>query len=209
MDCGAAEGIKKLTDKIDALEDKFDSMIDESPLGELNELQGKMQEGMDGLMADLEGMIPSMSFPKAPAGSLLADIGSLAKSLSLGAIAAPGIVGQIQATKRKWEGITAGGLDSLGGVDGLVSLLQTGAMDIDNLCKMVPNLSMDGLDISVKGVPTTWPEIDIKTILKGGKLPEFPIPVFEIEAGINEAIGEVTDEWLNVELPKFKIGKDG
>ena len=38
MSCGPSEALKGLADQVDALDDKIDSLITESPLGKLNRI---------------------------------------------------------------------------------------------------------------------------------------------------------------------------
>ena len=75
------------------------------------------------------------------------------------------------------------------------------AIDLDSLCKLVPNIEKEGVEITVKGVPTSFPDIDPAAILKGGKLP--PVVIGEIEVDVGTRAKEEAEEFLNLELPDF------
>ena len=44
MSCGPSEALKGMADQIDALDDKIDSLITESPLGKLNALKDQAND---------------------------------------------------------------------------------------------------------------------------------------------------------------------
>ena len=60
MSCGPAEALKGLADGIDVLDDKIDSLIEESPLGKLNELKAEAEAAVNGVMDAVNVMIPEI-----------------------------------------------------------------------------------------------------------------------------------------------------
>ena len=46
MSCGPSEALKGMADQIDALDDKIDSLITESPLGKLNALKDQANDAV-------------------------------------------------------------------------------------------------------------------------------------------------------------------
>ena len=107
---------------------------------------------------------------------------------------------EIALLKSKYENMDLGDFKDL---DDVVAALRSGALDLDNICKLIPNFEEEpgGIGFALKGVPTSFPEIDPVALLKGGKLPDFPKSEFDLEV---EAITkEATDEFLQFDLPKF------
>ena len=75
-------------------------------------------------------------------------------------------------------------------------------MRIDDICKLVPNVQTQGVNLEVKGVPTSFPNVDPVAMIKGGDLPKLPsIDGFKIEP---EVISKAqADDFLQLELPTF------
>ena len=75
-------------------------------------------------------------------------------------------------------------------------------MDLDSICKMVPNVDTEGVNAVVKGVPTSFPDIDPVSILRGGPTPQLPkIGDVYIETSVQAK--KQTDDFLDIELPTF------
>jgi hypothetical protein len=87
-------------------------------------------------------------------------------------------------------------------IDNLADMLRSGAMDLDSLCKMVPNVQTQGVNLEVKGIPTSFPNIDPVAILRGGSLPPMP-KVGDVYIKPTIKAKEQADDFLNLELPTF------
>ena len=87
-------------------------------------------------------------------------------------------------------------------IENLADLLRTGAMDLDNLCKLVPNIQTQGVNVEIKATPTSLPDIDPVAILRGGAIPEFPTSI-ETYIETSKVNKKATDDFLNIELPTF------
>ena len=83
----------------------------------------------------------------------------------------------------------------------LEGLLRSGAVDLDSICKLIPNLEKDGVNVIVKATPTSFPDVDPATILKGGALPPLPKPKVVIDVSSRKK--DIKEEFLNLELPDF------
>ena len=100
--------------------------------------------------------------------------------------------------KRDWGDVDLG---DLGDIDNLPNKLRTGALDLESLCKKIPNLEKDGVDVVVRGIPVSFPSVDAAGILKTGRMPTItkPTPTIDVSRRQSEAAGR----FLNVKVPKL------
>lgn len=198
MSCGPSEALKGLADSVDALTEKAESLVNESPLGKLGDLEAQAADAANSVMGKLEAMVPSIKLPEIPdhLKTLQDEMKEVAAFVALGALAAPLMKIKIDQMKKKW-----GSLGSNVNIDNLADKLRTGAMDLDDICKLVPNLDTDGINITVKGTPTSFPDIDPVSLLKGVPLPPMAKPkiVVDIVGGAKKQGAD----FLDVELPTF------
>ena len=87
-------------------------------------------------------------------------------------------------------------------IENLADLLRTGAMDLDSICKLVPNVQTQGINAQVLGVPTSIPDIDPVAIIRGGRLPELP-KVGKVYIETSKVSKKQGDDFLDIELPNF------
>jgi len=200
MSCGPSEKLKELADKVQAAEDKFDSIINESPLGKINKIKNDALEDVNSVMGKLEGMIPSILNKVIAAAdkTLHEDVTDFLKIIMLGAMNKDGIETQLTYLKNKWGGIDLGDIKNF---DDLQNLLRSGAIDLDSICKLIPNVEKEGVNVTVKATPTSFPDIDPAAILKGGSLPKFPDAKVVIDTSIRKRLEK--EEFLNLEIPEF------
>ena len=201
MSCGPSEALKGMADQIDALDDKIDSLITESPLGKLNALKDQANDAVNGVMGKLEGAIPSAlnKLGSKLDQTLHEDVSDIAKLLLLGVVALPQYKQELERVKRKW-----GDLSDLGqykSLDEVADALRSGALDLDRICKLIPNTEKQGVDVIVKGTPTSFPDIDPVALVKYGKLPNYKTPKFEVQTTTRAK--KQAEEFLNLELPEF------
>ena len=191
MSCGPSEALKGMADQIDALDDKIDSLITESPLGKLNALKDQANDAVNGVMGKLEGAIPSAlnKLGSKLDQTLHEDVSDIAKLLLLGVVALP---------QYKQELERVGQYKSL---DEVADALRSGALDLDRICKLIPNTEKQGVDVIVKGTPTSFPDIDPVALVKYGKLPNYKTPKFEVQTTTRAK--KQAEEFLNFELPEF------
>ena len=67
---------------------------------------------------------------------------------------------------------------------------------------MVPNVQTQGIDLTVIGVPSSFPDIDPVAIIRGNPIPEMP-SIDNIYIDKNVRSKEQAEEFLNIELPNF------
>lgn len=202
MSCGPSAEIRAVADQIDNAKDAVLAAVDASPLGALISIKEKAEDEVNGLLGELEKAIPEMAedvlnkaFDDLPLHDQAKD---LAKTLALGAIAAPDIIRKAKSMEQKFGSILEGDFT----IDKLTSLLRSGANDIDDICKLLPNADTQGIGLVVKGVPTSFPTLDPVMMLKKGKLPDLP----EVGTVFLEAKRESkdqADDFLTLELPRF------
>ncbi len=200
MSCGPSEKLKELADQVDAVEKKFDNMINESPLGKLNDLKAEAEAEINGVMGKIEGMIPDIlsDLKDFSDKTLHEDVTDLFKFMIIAGARKEQIKGKLDQLKTKWGSVDLGDIKDF---NDLENLLRSGAIDLDSICKLIPNIEKEGVGITVKGVPTSFPDIDPVAILKGHKLPKLPDPKIIIDIGARKK--EITDAFLNLELPDF------
>tara|TARA_Y100000361_G_scaffold44407_1_gene38431 strand:+ start:7226 stop:7825 length:600 start_codon:yes stop_codon:yes gene_type:complete len=195
MSCGPAEKMRAMADEIDALNKKAEDAVNAAIGDKLGALQQEAQDKINGIMAKVEGMIPSIGFPK-PSTNSISDLENIAKLIMLGKLAEP----QVEAAIKQFKSAWGGDID----IDNLADRLRKGSLAIDQICKAIPNLETDGVQVTVKGTPTSFPEVDAVALLKGGDLPEYKKP--KLQYDITKRTKEATDSFLKVKMPRIKIG---
>ena len=200
MACGPSEKLKELAGKVQAAEDKFDAAINSSPLGKLNEIKNDALEVVNGVMGKMENMIPSVlnKVLSAADKTLHDDVKDLLKFIMLGVLAKPQIESQLAWMKRRWGNLDLGDIKNF---DDLRKMLENGAIDLDNLCKLIPNVEEEGINVVVKATPTSFPDIDPAAIIKGEPLPDYRKP--KIKIGVSKRAREQAEEFFDLELPDF------
>ncbi len=199
MSCGLSKAMLAAADQVDALTAGIESKIMSIPgMAELDNLAATAQEAAQGVMDKLNDAIPSIKMP----GGLFEDLPlqdqmkEIAGLIALGFLKKDELEQKLEFMKTKWSGVDVD-------IDNLADLLRSGAMDIDSICKMVPNVETDGINAVVKGIPTSFPDIDPIALIKGQPLPPMPkIDKVYVETTAVKKKKE-TDDFLNIELPTF------
>ena len=101
MSCGLSEAMKGAADQVDALNEKFDAAVMNSPIGELGNIAEKAEAAAQGVMDKLNDAIPSIKLPNLPFDQLpLQDqFKELAALTALGILQAPKIAQQLELMK--------------------------------------------------------------------------------------------------------------
>ena len=198
MSCGISESMKGVADQVDALNAKLDAAVMSAPgMGELAGLKDKVEGAAQGIMDKLDAAIPSIKFPDTPFDQLpLQDqMKEIAGLLALGYLKKDAVESKIKQLEAKWSNVDVD-------INNLAGLLRSGAMDLDSICKLVPNVDTEGVNAVVKGIPTSFPDIDPVSILRGGPTPQLPkIGDVYIETSVQAK--KQTDDFLDIELPTF------
>ena len=198
MSCGPAKALLEMADKVDALNESIDAAIMDIPgMPELAGLKDKVTSEANSLMDKLNEAMPTIKFPDKDFLDLpLQDqMKQIAGLIALGYLAKPQLEAKLDQMKTKYGGVD---ID----IDNLADMLRSGAMDLDSLCKMVPNVQTQGVNLEVKGIPTSFPNIDPVAILRGGSLPPMP-KVGDVYIKPTIKAKEQADDFLNLELPTF------
>ena len=198
MSCGPAKALLEMADKVDALNESIDAAIMDIPgMSELAGLKDKVTSEANSLMDKLNEAMPTIKFPDKDFLDLpLQDqMKQIAGLIALGYLAKPQLEAKLDQMKTKYGGVD---ID----IDNLADMLRSGAMDLDSLCKMVPNVQTQGVNLEVKGIPTSFPNIDPVAIIRGGSLPPMP-KVGDVYIKPTIKAKEQADDFLNLELPTF------
>ena len=197
MSCGPSEELRKMADKIQAGNTAVTNKINSIANGAIGGIQSVIQGAADSVKGALKDAIPEINIPKTP-NSLQSQVTDLVKKAALIGIAAPGIEQSLKQIKRDWGNVDLG---DLGDIDNLPNLLRTGALDLESLCKKIPNLEKDGVDVVVRGIPVSFPSIDAANIIKHGRMPTITKPNPTIDVSKRQA--EAKERFLNVKVPKL------
>ena len=200
MSCGPSEKLRALADQVDALDDKIDSLITESPLGKLNDLKNQAGDAVNGVMGKLTDAIPEAltKIGDIADRTLHDDISEIGKLLLLGIVAKPLYEQEIRRLKDKWGNV---GLGDFKDLDDVANALRSGALDLDKICKLIPNTEKQGVDVVVKGTPISFPDIDPVALVKYGKIPDVRTGKIALKTSVRSK--KQAEEFLNLQLPEF------
>ncbi len=196
MSCGPSEGLLKLADKIESANTALDSAINGVVSGAVGGLKATILAQVSAVKASLKSMIPEIDFPKIP-DSLQNDIISFAQKLIVTKLAGEALQNELTNLKTKWSGVDLGDLD----LNDLPNLLRSGAFDLANICKIIPNYELDGAELILKGTPASFPEIDAAAIIRGHRLPELPKPSLTVD--VERRRREAGERFLNIVPPSL------
>lgn len=197
MSCGPAEGAKALAAKVDAVNDKIDSVISDAQQGiasQVSSLKSTIQGEVTGMTNSLKKLIPEI--PKVP-DSLQNDVTKIVKTLLTGKLVAADLANDLKNLEKKWGSLDLGDIN----LNNLPQLLRSGALDLESICKKIPNLQKEGVDVIIKGAPVTFPEIDAVSIIRGGNIPRVIDPIVKVD--IARAKREAGEKYLNIVKPRF------
>lgn len=225
MSCGLNEKQQEVLDKLTSLSsaDGILGILDAFPLPFPTTGQGiaealgvgakyvtlttKIQE-VEQFITDIEnGMLPIPdNLIPAELKSLQSDVQGfidkvkpLASSATDVILSAEQIANEVNNLKTKWGDVDLGD----GGIENLPNLIKNGAVNLENLCKKIPNLqkSLDGLSNVLKGTPITAPKEAPENVEEGEPVPEIPKP--NVTQDFERRAREIADEFADIEPPKL------
>lgn len=208
MSCGVPQEVKDLVDQL--------SVFKKGPIGALDLLpipipttgQGLIEQikttalyaeiiaEIDKIKAKIKLAIPEIDLPIEVKG-LQSQIESIATSVLSAKLSGEQLLNELDTLKTKYSGIDLGNLD----IENIPGLLETGILDLENLCKKIPNFEEDGGEIVFRGIPITFPTTSPQSIIKSGKLPE--ITIGKITVDIVKRKNQAEANYLNIELPSL------
>jgi hypothetical protein len=198
MSCGAAEELLKLADQFDEVESRIDGMIGDVE-GQVGQIQSIVQAEIDKLTETLTGYIPEIDIP-IEIDSLQGDVAGILEKLIAGQIIAEDIAQEVAILEAKWGGLDLGNIN----FTDIPRLIRSGALDLQNLCQVLPNYQNSGAEVTLKGTPISFPEINVPDIIKGGSIPRINKPEFRVD--INRRISNGTNKFLNINIPDLYVG---
>lgn len=201
--CGATEKLVELTDSFLTKDELIDKAIDKLPI---TPAQGQaIQDAIEiALIATdaaalqslvtskLKEFLPEIEVPEEIKG-LQADIEGFASDILAAKLAVDDIKNEVSNLKTKYDGLDLGDV----AIDDIPNLLKQGALDLDNLCKKIPNFEEDGAGFVLKGTPITTPKKSAIADLLGIQIPEIKDFVYDIRE-VKQAKGK---SFINVDLP--------
>lgn len=207
--CGATEKLVELTDSFLTRDELIDKAIDKLPI---TPAQGQsIQDAIEiALIATdaaalqslvtskLKEYLPEIEIPEELKGKvegLQLDIENFASDVLTAKLAVDDIKNEVNNLKTKYSGLDLGDV----AIDDIPDLLKQGALDLDNLCKKIPNFEKDGAGFVLKGTPITTPKKSAIADLLGIQIPEVKDFVYSIDP-VKQA-KEAGENFINVELP--------
>jgi hypothetical protein len=201
--CGATEKLVELTDSFLTKDELIDKAIDKLPI---TPAQGQaIQDAIEiALIATdaaalqslvtskLKEFLPEIELPEEIKG-LQADIEGFASDILAAKLAVDDIKNEVSNLKTKYDGLDLGDV----AIDDIPNLLKQGALDLDNLCKKIPNFEEDGAGFILKGTPITTPKKSAIADLLGIQIPEVKDVVYRIQ----EVKQAKEKSFINVDLP--------
>jgi sulfatase maturation enzyme AslB (radical SAM superfamily) len=198
MSCGPAEKLTKLAEDFETVEAQIDTMIADVE-SQVGAIQATAQAEVDKVIGSLKGLIPEIDIPLIP-DSVQNDFTNIVRNILTAQLAAEDIANELTRLEQKWSGVDLGNIR----IQDIPQLLRSGALDLDRICKLVPNFEKDGSQIVLKGTPISFPEINVADILKGGSLPNIQVPDFaEV---VTRRVQKGTEKFINISVPGLYRG---
>ena len=210
MSCGATEKLVELTQSIGSTNDIIDKLIDKIPITPAQNQSIADAAAIIAMASDaaaiqelvtskLKGLIPEIDIPFIP-DSVQNDFTNVVQNILTAQLAAEDLANELTRLEQKWSGVDLGNIR----IQDIPQLLKSGALDLDRICKLVPNFEKDGSQIVLKGTPISFPEINVADILKGGSLPNVQVPDFaEV---VTRRVQKGTEKFINISVPGLYRG---
>ena len=209
--CGATEKLVELTDSFLTQDELIDKVIDELPI---TPAQGQsIQDAIEIALiatdaaalqslvtAKIKEYLPEIELPEEIKG-LQSEVEGVVTDILTAKIAAEDLANDIKTLKTKYSGLDLGDID----LENIPQLLKDGALDLDNLCKKIPNFEETELGSFVlKGAPITTPKKSAIADILGIQIPEVKDFVFKIDT--TKQIEEASASLANIKETVESIG---
>ena len=196
MSCGPSKEMRELADSIDDLINGVDVWMHDNIGDKLNGIVDEIEGKVNGVLGKLEAAIPGILFPQSSKG-IHSDLEEFMKLAMIWGHGGPLVIAQLEKLKRKYEEI-----DDID-IDNIASLIRQGAIDLENLCKMVENIKQSGTDLVITGTPSSAPEIDMKSVLRTGKLPKYKLPKYDVTTRMKKR--KPGEDFLKAKISRFNF----
>lgn len=202
--CGATEKLVELTESLGTTDGIIDKLIDKIPI---TPAQGQAIADAAAIVAmasdaaaiqslvtsKLKEYLPEIEVPEEIKG-LQSDIRAFATDIADAALAVEDIQNEVATLKTKYSGLDLGDIN----IQDIPALLKQGALDLDNLCKKIPNFEENEAgELVLKGTPITTPIKSAVSDVLGVQIPEIKDFVFRVDPG--ELAAEAEKSFANVE----------
>lgn len=202
--CGATGQLVELTQSLGTTDEIIDGLLDKIPIRPEVSQAVKDAAAIIAMAQDtaqiealvtakLKEYLPEIEVPEEIKG-LQADIRAFATDIADAALAVEDIQNEVATLKTKYSGLDLGDID----IQDIPALLKQGALDLDNLCKKIPNFEENEAgELVLKGTPITTPIKSAVADILGIQIPEIKDFVFRVDPG--ELAAEAEKSFANVE----------
>lgn len=198
MSCGPAEKLTKLAENFETVEAQIDTMVADVE-AQVGAIQATAQAEVDKVIGSLKELIPEIDIPFTP-DSVQNDFTNVVQNILTAQLAAEDLANELTRLEQKWSGVDLGNIR----IQDIPQLLRSGALDLENICQLIPNFEKDGSQVVLKGTPISFPEINVADILKGGSLPNVQVPDFaEV---VTRRVQKGTEKFINISVPGLYRG---
>ena len=198
MSCGPAEKLTKLAEDFETVEAQIDTMIADVE-SQVGAIQATAQAEVDKVIGSLKGLMPEIDIPFIP-DSVQNDITNIVRNILTAQLAAEDIANELTRLEQKWSGVDLGNIR----IQDIPQLLRSGALDLDRICKLVPNFEKDGSQVVLKGTPISFQEINVADIIKGGSLPN--IQVTNFAEVVTRRVSDAKERFVEISIPGLYRG---
>lgn len=199
MSCGLSKELLALADKIDGAKAEIEGKISELQNGAIGGIKSIIDAQVADLKNELKAALPEIEIP-TKIQNLQKDIESFAGKILTAKLAGEDLIAELETIKAKWGGLDLGSIS----INDIPRLLRSGALDLDNICQLIPNYELDGAEITLRGTPITFPNINVENLIRGGPLPKLTKPDFTVQ--VNRRVKNATNKFLNISLPGLYEG---
>lgn len=208
MSCGAPQEVKDLVDQLEVFKKGPIGALDLLPVPIPTTGQGLIEQvkateqyaeiiaEVDKIKAKLKAVVPEIDLPVEIKG-LQSEVEGIVGRVLTAKVAGEDLANELKNLKEKYSGIDLGDLD----IEDIPSLLETGILDLENLCKKIPNFEEDGANIVFRGLPISFPTMSPQSIIASGGLPDIPKP--KIRVDISRRKKEAEENFINIVTPSL------
>lgn len=202
--CGATGQLVELTQSLGTTDEIIDGLLDKIPIRPEVSQAVKDAAAIIAMAQDtaqiealvtakLKEYLPEIEVPEEIKG-LQSDIRAFATDIADAALAVEDIQNEVATLKTKYSGLDLGDID----IQDIPALLKQGALDLDNLCKKIPNFEENEAgELVLKGTPITTPIKSAVSDILGIQIPKIKDFVFRVDPG--ELAAEAEKSFANVE----------
>lgn len=208
MSCGVPAEVKELVDQLGVFKKGPIGALDLLPFpvpttgaGLIEQVKttseyAKIAAEVKKIQDKIKSVIPDIEFPVEIKG-LQSEVEGIIGQILTGKAVAEDIANDVKNLKEKYSGIDIGDLD----IEDIPSLLETGILDLENLCKKIPNFEEDGAEIVFRGIPITFPTISPQSLIESKGLPD--VKLGEIRVDIARRKKQAEENFVNISIPSL------